>query len=188
MPFNISIHFTYTFSHLTYTHHTFYIQRKISFCKWSGAISQSTQTQCYRLCYLERERERGERKKEMQSTAQIENELLKLNDKRWLANFKRDLLPVFGRFICLFVCLMLFFSVEISFSRGTNLRDILVYLFIQFYYRSVACLFIIIIFSSVDVGKLLALWFFQMCFQYTYFINTMHFTLANATQYGKNNG
>lgn len=103
MPFNISIHFTYTFSYLTYTPTlSFYIQRKISFCKWSGAISQSTQTQCYRLCYLERERERGERKKEMQSTAQIENELLKLNDKRWLANFKREICYLCS--VALFVC------------------------------------------------------------------------------------
>lgn len=89
----------------------------------------------------------------MQSKAQIENELLKLNDKRWLANFKRERFATCVRSLYLFVRLFdVFFLLKFLFHVEPIWEILLVYLFIQFYYRSVACLFIIIIFSFVDVG------------------------------------
>lgn len=79
---------------------------------------------------------------------------IKLNDKIWLANFKRDLL-LFSiiSFVCVFVCLFVgscFLLLKFLF-HVEPIWNTLVYLFIQFYYRSVACFFIIMFISFVDV-------------------------------------
>lgn len=120
MPFNISIHFLYIYIWhiLSFTFKILY-EKKISFRNWSGVILRyHTIKLKYNVTDLAREREREKKNAKQRSNRKW---AIKINDKTLLANFKRNLL-LFSviLFVCLFDCV--FLSVEISFSRGTNLK------------------------------------------------------------------